>query len=360
MKPLDVRQSVLIKAMRFPLIVLVVIAHAAGTPPESLSFPLDGVGCYSFVTEMLSRHLCPIGVCWFFVFSGYFFFINLKDGQFGYQWILGKWKSRVHSLLIPYLIWNILAIVLPLIVSVLCGAIGITQSTDAMWVVRQGPLYWLVTGPANMPLWFMRDLMLLSLIAPLYYLLVKKFPWVGLAIIIVFYLSCLLPSIPQYRAICFFGLGVWLGIGKFNILGLCRKVMIPAAILAVVLLLVSTSLIGHPGHELVRRLFYPFGMVTFMNLCDHMMNRGRVEERLTRLSAAVFFIYAAHEILILGWTKSLLLRIFGSSLVGMWVNYLLTPVIVLTVCLGLFWLLNKIMPKTLAFACGGRTHSSSK
>lgn len=360
MSDLDSRQSLLIKSMRFPLIVLVVIAHAAGTSPDLIHWSLEGHNIYYFVTEMLSRHLCSIGVCWFYVFSGYFFFSNLKDGKLDKNWILGKWNRRIHTLLIPYLIWNSILVVLIIIFTKLYAILEIPQSSNIYAAVERGPLFWFFTGPVNYPLWFMRDLMILSLVAPALYYLFNKLPWTGLILIVAFYLSCILTLIPQFRAICFFSLGAWLGICRYNILAICRKVKIPAAILSVILLFLSTSQIGRPLHELLRRLFFPFGMMTFMNICDALLNHDRYKALTTKLSATVFFIFAAHEVFILGWTKGFLLRIFGDSLSGLWISYFLTPVIVLTVCLLLFLLFNRFTPGALAFICGGRTQKKAR
>lgn len=348
---LDDRQSVLIKAMRFPLIVLVVFAHAAGTfPTSTVEWSLDGWNVYHFVSEMLSRHLFSIGTCWFFVFSGYLFLRYLKEEEFGFDWVKAKWKKRIRSLLIPYILWNLLAVLAPVIKNGLFRLFSLGQDT-----ISGGPLYWFFTGPADYPLWFLRDLMLLTLILPLLYLVFKKFKWVSLVVLILVYLSPWNPSIPTMRSIFFVLVGAWLGTFKINMLSICRRVKIPAAIAAVLLLFVATSQIGRPLHTLLLRLFYPFGMISFMNLCDSLIDDGTCRERLCNLSASVFFIYAAHEIYILGWTKGLCLRIFGDSLTGTWISYWLIPIIVLTVCLGLYYLLNRIMPRALAFVCGGRS-----
>ena len=157
------------------------------------------------------------------------------------------------------------------------------------------------------------------------------------------------------RSIFFVLVGAWLGTFKINMLSICSKVKIPAAIAAVLLLLIATSQIGRPLHTLLLRLFYPLGMVTFMNICDSLIDNEKRRERLCVLSGSVFFIYAAHEIYILGWTKGLCLRLFGNSLAGTWISYWLVPIIVLIVCLGLYYLLNRLIPRALAFACGGRS-----
>ena len=87
-------------------------------------------------------------------------------------------------------------------------------------------------------------------------------------------------------------------------------------------------------------------------------NHPKREALLSALSASVFFIYGAHEIYILGWTKGLFLRLFGESLAGDWIRLLLVPTVVLMVCLALYYLLNRMMPRTLAFCTGGRANSS--
>ena len=359
---LDDRQSALIRAMRFPLICLVVFAHSAGSfAPPTLRWSLEGENVFHFVAEMLSRHLCSIGTCWFFVFSGYLFFRYLQDGDFGLPWVLAKWKKRVRSLLVPYLVWNALAVLAVWFVGAVYSRIpSLPAQGDT---IPMNPLYWFFTGPADFPLWFMRDLMLLSLVAPAAHLLFRKYPLLSLVLLFMLYLSPWNPAIPTMRSIFFFGAGVWLGTQKTNMLSLCRTVKIPAAVLSVILLLAATSQVGRASHTLLLRLFYPFGMISFMNACDLFLNSQERFDKLERLSGSVFFIYAAHEIYILGWTKGLLLRLFGESMPAVWLRYFLVPVVVTMVCLALYFLLNWLIPQTMAFICGGRTqkqHSNGR
>ncbi len=348
---LDDRQSVLIKAMRFPLIVLVVFAHSVGTfPTSTVEWSLDGWNVYHFVSEMFSRHLFSIGTCWFFVFSGYLFLRYLNEGDFGFQWVKAKWKKRIWSLLIPYLFWNLFSVLVTVVKNTVFRAVSLETEP-----LSGTPLYWFFTGPADYPLWFLRDLMLITLFLPLFYLLFKKFKWASLVFLVLVYLSPWNPTIPTMRSIFFVLAGAWLGTFKIKLLSLCRRIKVPAVILAISLLFLATSQIGRPLHTLLLRLFYPFGMIVFMNFCDSLINNERRRENLCNLSASVFFIYAAHEIYILGWTKGLCLRLFGDSLAGTWISYWLVPIIVLGVCLGLYYLLNHIMPHTLSFVCGGRS-----
>ena len=349
----DSRQFDVIKAMRFPLICLVVFAHSLGFQRADISASFDGWNVYHFVSEMISHNFAKIAVCWFFVFSGYLFFRNM-EGTFTWDSCLTKWKKRLRSLVLPYIIWNAIFVLAIIVKSGLFTAIGLGPDEQMTWVRKWDVVYWFLTGPVNFPLWYMRDLVLMSLLAPAWYCFFKYGKGYSLAILIAVYASGWDPSIPGMRAIIFFGLGAYLGIFKVDILELCRKIKVPSYILAPVLLLLTTYFNTTDAHEYLLRAFYPFGMVAFMNICDRLCMKEKNKDVLFRLSKAVFFIYGSHEIFILGWTKGLFLRIFGNSLAGTVISYFCVPVVVLLVCLALYKLFEKITPRTLSFVCGGR------
>ena len=198
---LDSRQFTLIKAMRFPLIVLVVFAHSLGFVNVEITNELSGWNAYHFFSEMVSHNFARIAVCWFYAFSGYLLFRNLKDGEFSFSWVLGKWKKRVNSLLIPYLIWNLLVIVATIIKSWIFVKLGLGEDEGMAYVRQLNVVNWFWSGPANFPLYFMRDLMLMSILAPLWYFVVKRFKWLSLALLFAAYASPLNPSLPAMRAI---------------------------------------------------------------------------------------------------------------------------------------------------------------
>ena len=352
----DDRQSTLINAMRFPLMVMVLFIHSPGeysTPV--IEWSLDGWNVYHFTAELLSGHLCAIATRCFFLFSGFLFFRYLKDGEFGLSWILSKWKKRTRTLLIPFLLWNLLMVAAIFLKNYVFGALALGASSDEMATLRQGPLYLFFTGPADFPLWYIRDLMLMSLTAPLLYFVFKRMRWISLALLILLYFSPLSPSIPSLQALFFFGLGAWMGIHKTDFLPLCRQVRIPAAISAILLLPLAASQVGRPLHLLLFKCFIPVGIITFVNICYCLTENNGICDKLCALSGSVFFIYAVHEIYILGWTKGLCLRLFGDSLGAIWIRYFLVPILVLGICLVLYRILDKLMPKVLSFACGGRS-----
>lgn len=357
------RQSTLIMAMRFPLIVMVIICHSLGFSNYHISLSTDKWNIYHFFSELISHNLCQLTVCWFFVFSGYLFFYNLPQNGLTGEWLITKWKRRFWTLLIPYFIWNTLPMFAKYVKEHFLVLLGMQEAGTAPASLFSGfnPLPRFLLGPANFPLWFMRDLIIMSILAPAVYFIFKHIPRrVGIIVLFVLFLLPFETPVLTWRGYFFFSLGAFLGIHKLNMLSICRKVKWHAAIMAVILLITATLFNDAPFHDWLLRVFYPFGMITFMNIIDRLIDNKKWCEILCKLSSAVFFIYAVHEIYILGWTKGMFLRIFGDGLLGTWIRYLFVPVVVLFVCLGLYYLLNKIMPRTLAFICGGRSNKVVK
>lgn len=353
----DARQSELIKAMRFPLIVLVLFEHSVRTNNAPMRLSLDSVNVFHFFSEMISHFLCPIAVAWFFFFSGFLYYYNMQENQFGFSWAMQKLNRRVHSVLIPHLFWNLLNVAAVLLVTWLFGVLGITINSDQMVGVNKGPVFWFFTGPIDFPLWYLRDLFIMSILAPAFYYPIKKWPWVSLAVILVLYLASFKIDFFLLPTFSLFSMGAWMSIRKDNIVAFCRLLKYPAAAIAFFLLPTATFFHGsyYAYDKFFRLLFIPSGMITFMNICDSLHEFSGYRNLMLKLSETVFFIYAAHEIYILGWTKGLFLRVFGETLAARWISYLFVPVVTMVICLALFYLLKRIMPKTLSFACGWRT-----
>ena len=146
-----------------------------------------------------------------------------------------------------------------------------------------------------------------------------------------------------------------MSIRRDNLVGICHRFRYSSAILALVLLVVTVIMCNSGNDNKAFLLFAPFGMVTFMNFCNWLFNHEWIKTRMLKLTETVFFIYAAHEIYILGWTKGAFLRVLGDALWAQWVSFLLVPIVTLCICLVLFYLMKRIMPEVLAFLCGFRT-----
>ncbi|PNV60599.1 hypothetical protein C0033_17700 [Clostridium sp. chh4-2] len=107
--------------------------------------------------------LSRIAMVWFFFISAYLFFRTAD-----YKNIPIKWKSRAKSLLIPYIIWNTIAVLFMAIngSEVLYGGI---------WGgIRNNYLFLGGYGSANGPLWYIFRLLEYVILAPLFLFIIKR------------------------------------------------------------------------------------------------------------------------------------------------------------------------------------------
>ena len=105
---LEKRQSEVIAAMRFPLMVLLLFAHVLPMVSVPIEMNLSEMNIYHFISEGISHNLSRIRNPLFFFFSGFFFFRKLEEWNAGFY--RSQLQKRIRSLLLPYLLWNILMI----------------------------------------------------------------------------------------------------------------------------------------------------------------------------------------------------------------------------------------------------------
>ena len=98
--------SARIRILSFILIILVVFIHAYHVTWETQSFALDKLN--HFIQYLISQEICRISVPLFFIISGYLFFVNPRPSA---NWFLNKWRRRISSLVMPYLLWSFIGMV---------------------------------------------------------------------------------------------------------------------------------------------------------------------------------------------------------------------------------------------------------
>lgn len=152
-----------ISFFRVLLILLVVVQHCMMSPLDVASPALypHFMGLMDFISRFLQPG--PVATGLFFALSGYLFFHS-----FPIVW-REKYRSRLYTLLIPYLLWNLYALLL------YAGgqAAGLFPARFLPFGQMDG-WGWLslfTSNPVNGPLWFLRDLILLALVSPLISLL---------------------------------------------------------------------------------------------------------------------------------------------------------------------------------------------
>ena len=143
--------SKIISTSRFPIILGIVMLH---------SYIIGK----SYISLLFGLVYGSIGVPFFYLISGYLFYQGYRNSMLEYE---NKLKRRIKSLLIPYILWNIIAFII------------YTFVTHDMQMSQFFESFWFVVGknghsPADGPLWFVRTLIFLSVISPIMYLINKN------------------------------------------------------------------------------------------------------------------------------------------------------------------------------------------
>lgn len=243
--------------------------------------------------------LTEICVPLFFILSGFLYFRDTPSRpDAGFFW--RKLRSRYRSLLLPYLIANAVAFGVywaayrwaPQMMS---GFLG----TD--W---KNPVFIFWTGPVNLSLWFIRDLFIAVLMAPVLWLIIRYTRFFGVLAI--------------WAAGHFLGTGQWLNF--YFALGAWLAVWKPS----------------------------------WMAKPDELLFRDRLRPLTASWQAWCFFIYLYHYLFTLTLKKILPLWIApggGWSLLG---TFLLVAGLTLSVLTGVYRLLKKIAPSGLNLLTGGK------
>ena len=308
--------------------------------------------------------LSRIAVPFFFFVSGYFFF-NGFDDRWDWQLWLKKLKSRFKSLFLPYVIWNVLAalyFVFPLFV----GKHREGFSGLPAWLsVHGGPLGFLwydpvYEGPINMPLWFLRDLMVMCIISPLFYGAIKIMRKWGIVFISCFLISNFYSGYTGFSrvAVLFFMGGAYFSLNKINPFDCISKYK---SLIYLIALLLLGSMVAIGGEKslfyiYIQHIYEVIGVCAFFNLALQ-MNSSKTSFSGAWLLKTVFWVYASHIIILR--TRSF--HAFENAIIpflnfigGHFCYYVVVTGVLIICCILLYTIMNKCSKKLLVFLCGGR------
>lgn len=146
----------------FILTVLVVWIHAVNAELALLTLSEAGETFSSlcfYIQKMLGTGLGQTAVPGFFSLSGYLFFRNAGENE-GISFFTAKWKKRIHSLLLPFLIWNSIYYLIYIFTG--RAEAGVSAAFSSIVLNRCNPVFW-----------YLRELIILTLLTPIIYLFIK-------------------------------------------------------------------------------------------------------------------------------------------------------------------------------------------
>ena len=316
-------QFEIFRQLRFPMIVLVTFAHSYGRVEDSFALLASDWNTYEFLKLLVSQTLVKVAMPVFFIMSGYLFFANVD------KWDVATYKKkilrRVKTLLIPYLIWNLLmAVKLKTFSMSMLWSYWNPAGTQIDWFGHEQ----LMTAPANMPLWFLRDLMVVSLLTPIIYILVRKFGYWLMAVLTVLYLSgvcAFIPGLSAY-AVFFFTFGAFFSIRRTDLIEIFKRFEWPAYGLSVIFA-ISMLLTYHTSvFSSLMLCFRISGSIAVFCLASRILST--TSRRLpSQVCDSTYFIYLAHYVFFFSFIDTAFFAIIGTSTPALSIHYLLAPLI---------------------------------
>lgn len=319
MKSKTISQYDVISALRLPLIVLVTYAHSYGGVTEGYSLLGSEWDSYEVLKIVVSQTLVKVAMPMFFVMSGYLFFANVE--QFNKEIYWQKIWRRIKTLLIPYIIWNLL--------------MAVKLKTFDL------SIFW---EPANMPLWFLRDLIVVSLATPIVYIGVRKLGYWIFTLLLPVYLTgiwAIQPG-PNPYAICFFTLGSFLSIRKMSLIDTCKRFEMPAYFLSATFGLAMILTYHTHIFPPLMLCFRVVSVVAVFCLAYQILSRTTMRIPKTA-SDASYFIYLSHYVFFFSFIDTVFFSLFGMSTPSLCMHYLLCPLLKVTILVAFYYLYRKVI-----------------
>ena len=306
----------------------------------------------ALVERIFGESLGQMAVPGFFLVSGYLFFRT-----FALKGLLGKWGSRVRTVALPYVLWNLLyyagyflASRLPFLESVLNrGTVPLDGKTlvEAAFFNLYTPVFW-----------YLHQLIFLVLLAPVLYFLLKRDGSAAL------FMAFLVWAIYANRrlgplntdALFYYGTGAWAGLHRkdsasFAESGEIKKWLVPGAVLG--LWAAAVWILSRPGGILH---YNPLTAVTCrltMAVGSWILISVLPLPEAKEYTKHSFFLYAIHFALVRLFNKAGALMFPGSAGAAL-LFFFAMPFVMVPVSLGLGRLLGRVLPPVYRILTGGR------
>lgn len=334
--------------LRFPAILLVVTLHAY---TSARGLYLENANDYIHLSYVLSLCLGEMGVPLFFAISGFLFYKNYNNISI----YIYKLKTRVHSLLIPYLLWNALMILfygimqsIPQLNDYFSGNnlpianYDFTNFIRAFWDCGN----WNAGDglPILQPYWYIRNLMLLSILSPVIYYYLKFTKWSGVIIPALCWIYT--PQLAlSLSSITFFSLGALIAIKRIDIISLIKekqKMFISIFITLLIVEYIFHFYIPNSYNYYLHRITIITGIPFLFSIALFLKDKFPMP---TLLINASFLIYTIHFPIIIGIRK-IGIKWIPSISEGMNIILYFASIILTTlICIFIYYILNRYLPK---------------
>ncbi|MGD9480783.1 acyltransferase [Shinella sp. G-2] len=347
---IDATVSARINMMRIVLISGIIFVHVPYNPATS---PYAGTfGGLDWMRVFLADSLFRIGVPCLSAISGYLLFHRGLEA-FDYRKTL---RTKASTILLPFLLWNLAFLAFVYLAQ--SRGIGFGYLPDVVNATPRALMNLglaLETWPINIPLYFLRDLLLCLVLSPLIALAVLRYPRTALALMLAYAVLPVPNGIFLKKSILFgFSFGVTMALHRIDIRRIDRFALpVTLAVLGVAVLLSVALYAFGPEFpvwlDMLRALAAMSGIFGAWALSALLIRTG-AGQALARLGGLSFWIFCGHyPLLIFFWMVWNRLGIAHYPLF-----YVASPVLALAILVSTHALARRFAPALHATLTGRR------
>lgn len=348
----DNLDSLVITNIRYPLMIMIVIIHSFINGVDRNVYPF-----FYYTQHILSEVIGYVAVFLFFFISGYLMFFGIAE--YDYNTFGSKLKRRIKSLVVPYILWNVIYLLI---------AIGYTYHKEGIFLCSDWNLIdWLKPFycygensrfPIAGPLWFVRDLFIVFLLSPLIYLFIKRWGVILPLLCIALSISDIIPNIfhVRFSSFAYVVWGGYFSINKINISSLCMKYKL--LIFAAYIIVIPISILLENTNyscvvDNISKFIGVFALFTLFSLITVYSGKDRILP--SYITSATFFLFAMHLILILYCREFVLTHfVVVESEISLFSVYFSTIIICVFFCTVAYHGSRTISPTFTALLTGSR------
>lgn len=374
-------ESTYLSALRIPLIFMVVISHCVTITSGSVPIDYSSLGSIAFsISELVFLKFGAMAVAVFSVISGYFLFGKFTAGLT--PELYGReCKKRAASLLLPYILWNLITWGFLWVKNTAALKLGIAPGFSEVEYAQILPFSFegVFLAPLNGPLWYVREIIYLTALSPLIYLLIRYMRGWGLLAWYALYIFSPQPiSIISSPVAMHFAIGAYLALrGKslFEPFVACCMYVASRGVAASVGKEVRSQRLAKyftygmavlffwfitfgntsPAAEYISRLGMPFIVSSILMVSARAFARPSICSASFKYGSATFFIYVTHTLGIITLVRGVLYMMpIVSSSWGQLVVCLIMCLSALVYSIIGYKLLLRFAPRVLEILCGGR------
>lgn len=311
------------------------------------------------IERFIGSGICSVAVPLFYMISGFLFFLKIPAG---FRSIGEKIRKRLRTLLVPYLLANILTFLFYVILNLIAlkvTAIDRVVNFKVLDVVLNDG-FWptleliFINPPIAFQLWFIRDLLVVIIFSPLLWLILKSISATGISrsifILALLGIFILYGSNGYCAAFIWFSAGGMIALSDININLKTKNMLI--LIIGLALYAGLSGVLSHDAETVYLCRYIPLIGIPVLWYGYDLTYRYFQSKYIHEAVKYTFFVYLIHEPLLNIFKKlPLLVNRSEAMLIGC---YILIPII-FYMCACLFGtFIRKSFPKAYTLYTGGR------